>query len=120
MGGTHVREGWNIDKPCCGSPPVPLGSERARGAWSRSSVYDILRNAKYTGYQVYNRATRSRHGKVNDPVSLQRTRTRANRDMASALADLKQPGEAAPDKPTAADKGLVDVLPYLTKHRNGC
>jgi len=50
-------------------PPVPPGPERARGAWSRSSVYDILRNPKYTGYQVYNRrATRSRHGKVNDPV----------------------------------------------------
>ncbi len=127
---THVREGWNIGKPCYGykaktfrhpnpakaakgitktrlepdgarsetvtqiaswayydclggdaiatllnqdlanhPPPVPPGPERARGAWSRSSVYDILRNPKYTGYQVYNRrATRSRRGKVNDPV----------------------------------------------------
>ncbi|WP_309235712.1 recombinase family protein [Amycolatopsis sp. SID8362] len=50
-------------------PPVPPGAVRARGVWSRSSVYDILRNPKYTGYQVYNRrATRSRRGKVNDPV----------------------------------------------------
>ncbi|WP_181770924.1 recombinase family protein [Amycolatopsis pittospori] len=32
-------------------------------------MYDILRNPKYTGYQVFNRrATRSRRGKVNDPI----------------------------------------------------
>ena len=38
-------------------------------AGASSSVNDILRNPKYTGYQVYNRrATRSRRGKVNDPV----------------------------------------------------
>ncbi len=127
---THVREGWNIGKPCygykakvfrhpnpakaakgftksrlepdgpCGEtvtqiaawayydhlgtdtiadllnqdlvrhpPPCPPDSRRARGCWSRSSVNDILRNPKYTGYQVYNRrATRSRKGKHNDPV----------------------------------------------------
>jgi site-specific DNA recombinase len=127
---THVREGWNIGKPCygykaktyrhpnpskaakgatktrlepdgpCGEtvtqmaswayydslgvdtiadllnadlakfpPPTPPGKTRARGSWSSSSVSDILRNPKYTGYQVYNRrATRSRRGKVNDPI----------------------------------------------------
>ncbi|GLY38815.1 putative recombinase [Amycolatopsis sp. NBRC 101858] len=127
---THVREGWNIGKPCygykaktfrhpnpakaakgftksrlepdgpCGQtvtqiaswayydslgtdsiadllnqdlvkfpPPMPPGKVRARGSWCSSSVNDILRNPKYTGYQVYNRrATRSRRGKVNDPV----------------------------------------------------
>ena len=127
---THVREGWNIGKPCYGyraktfrhpnpmkaakgmvksrlepdglraetvtqiaiwayydllgadsianllnldlekyPPPEPPDPARARGAWSRSSVNDILRNPKYTGYQVYNRrATRSKSGKHNDPV----------------------------------------------------
>lgn len=50
-------------------PPIPPGKNRARGAWSKTSVYDILKNPKYTGYQVFNRrASRSRHGKVNDPA----------------------------------------------------
>ncbi|HEX5116645.1 MAG TPA: recombinase family protein [Pseudonocardiaceae bacterium] len=50
-------------------PPIPPGKHRARGAWSKTSVYEILRNPKYTGYQVFNRrASRSRHGKVNDPA----------------------------------------------------
>lgn len=32
-------------------------------------MYEILRNPKYTGYQVFNRrASRSRHGTVNDPA----------------------------------------------------
>jgi DNA invertase Pin-like site-specific DNA recombinase len=127
---THVREGWNIGKPCYGykaktfrhpnpakatkgqiktrlepdgtraetvtqialwryhealgydtiadrlntdptkyPPPEPPGKTRARGAWGKTSVYEILKNPKYTGFQVFNRrASRSRHGKVNDPV----------------------------------------------------
>jgi hypothetical protein len=49
-------------------PPEPPGKTRARGAWSKSSVNDILKNPKYTGYQVFNRrASRSKGGKVNDP-----------------------------------------------------
>ncbi|MBP2322667.1 DNA invertase Pin-like site-specific DNA recombinase [Kibdelosporangium banguiense] len=50
-------------------PPEPPGKQRARGSWAKTSVYDILRNPKYTGYQVFNRrARKSRGGKVNDPV----------------------------------------------------
>ncbi len=50
-------------------PPTPPNKERARGAWGKSSVYEILSNPKYTGFQVFNRrASRSRHGKVNNPV----------------------------------------------------
>jgi site-specific DNA recombinase len=50
-------------------PPEPPGGLRARGAWGKSSVCDLLRNPKYTGYQVFNRrASRSKHGKVNDPA----------------------------------------------------
>ncbi|MFI7337218.1 recombinase family protein [Streptomyces sp. NPDC050085] len=49
-------------------PPQPPGCVRARGVWGRSTVYEILNNPKYTGYQVFNRrASRSRGGKVNDP-----------------------------------------------------
>jgi site-specific DNA recombinase len=50
-------------------PPEPPNKQRARGAWGKTSVMEILRNPKYTGYQVFNRrASRSRQGKVNDPV----------------------------------------------------
>ncbi|SDN05036.1 recombinase family protein [Allokutzneria albata] len=50
-------------------PPIPAGRHRARGAWGKTSVYEILCNPKYTGYQVFNRrASHSRHGKVNDPA----------------------------------------------------
>lgn len=50
-------------------PPTPPSKERARGAWGKTSVYEILVNPKYTGFQVFNRrASRSRRGKVNDPV----------------------------------------------------
>ena len=50
-------------------PPEPPSKARARGAWSKSSVCDLLRNPKYTGFQVFNRrATRSKRGKVNSPV----------------------------------------------------
>ena len=50
-------------------PPEPPGKERARGAWGKSSVFELMKNPKYTGYQVFNRrASRSKRGKVNDPV----------------------------------------------------
>lgn len=42
-------------------PPEPPGKSRARGAWSKTSVYDVLNNPKYTGYQVFNRRL---HGRV--------------------------------------------------------
>ncbi|WP_236793334.1 recombinase family protein [Amycolatopsis sp. GM8] len=51
-------------------PPEPPGGRRARGAWSKSAVADVLKNPKYTEYQVYNRrARRSRGGTgvVNPP-----------------------------------------------------
>jgi hypothetical protein len=49
-------------------PPTAPDPARQRGAWSRSSVRDVLCNPKYTGYMVYNRrATKSRSGKVNPP-----------------------------------------------------
>jgi hypothetical protein len=42
-------------------PPEPPGKTRARGAWGKTSVYEILKNPKYAGYQVFNRrASRSR------------------------------------------------------------
>ncbi|WP_083276071.1 recombinase family protein [Pseudonocardia sp. HH130630-07] len=51
-------------------PPEPVGGRhRARGAWSKLTVYEILKNPKYTGYMVFNRrASTSRGGAVNDPA----------------------------------------------------
>nr|CTQ91107.1 Recombinase [Kibdelosporangium sp. MJ126-NF4] len=48
-------------------PPEPPGGQRARGAWSKSSVVEILKNPKYTGYQVYNRRARRSRGGRNKP-----------------------------------------------------
>ncbi|MCE7009978.1 recombinase family protein [Kibdelosporangium philippinense] len=68
LGYATIAERLNTD-PATYPPPTPPGRDRARGAWVKTSVYEILRNPKYTGYQVFNRrASRSRHGAVNDPV----------------------------------------------------
>jgi DNA invertase Pin-like site-specific DNA recombinase len=68
LGYDTIADRLNAD-PTKYPPPEPPGKQRARGAWGKTSVYEILRNPKYTGYQVFNRrASRSRRGKVNDPV----------------------------------------------------
>src|SRR6266542_1011344 len=48
-------------------PPESPDPRRRTGQWGRSSVWEILRNPKYTGYQVWNRRARKRGGKVNPP-----------------------------------------------------
>jgi site-specific DNA recombinase len=48
-------------------PPEPPSKSRARGAWSKSSVAELLKNPKYTGYQVYNRRARRSRGGRNKP-----------------------------------------------------
>ncbi|MFG3253674.1 recombinase family protein [Streptomyces sp. NPDC048172] len=69
LGYGAIADRLNTDPERCPPPEPPGGPERARGAWSRSTVADILRNPKYTGYQVFNRrATKSRHGAHNDPA----------------------------------------------------
>ena len=69
LGYDAIAERLNAD-PDRYPPPTPVGgAHRARRAWGKSSVYEILKNPKYTGYQVFNRrASRSGHGKVNDPA----------------------------------------------------
>ncbi|MGW5689599.1 recombinase family protein, partial [Streptomyces asiaticus] len=69
LGYSTIVDRLNADPDLYPVPEPPGGRARARGAWSKSAVCDILRNPKYTGYQVFNRrATRSKHGKINDPV----------------------------------------------------
>jgi hypothetical protein len=75
-GTSHDRLGYAaiVDhlnaSPVLFPPPVPPGgASRARGAWGKSAVADLLRNPKYTGYQVFNRrASRSRSGAHNEPA----------------------------------------------------
>jgi site-specific DNA recombinase len=46
-------------------PPKSPDPARCREHWSRSSVREILRNPKYTGYMVWNRRATKKGGKVN-------------------------------------------------------
>ncbi|WP_265934325.1 recombinase family protein [Actinacidiphila acididurans] len=69
LGYDTIVERLNADPDRYPFPEPPGGRARARGAWSKSTVCDILRNPKYTGYQVFNRrGTRSKRGAYNDPV----------------------------------------------------
>jgi site-specific DNA recombinase len=69
MGLLQVRDRLNAE-PERYPPPVPVDPTTARGAWSRSSVWEVLRNPKYTGYQVWNRRARKKgHNRTNPPES---------------------------------------------------
>jgi site-specific DNA recombinase len=48
-------------------PPQSPDPNRRTGMWGRSSVWEILHNPKYTGYQVWNRRQRKRGGKITPP-----------------------------------------------------
>jgi site-specific DNA recombinase len=63
----QIRDYLNADPD--GYPrPVPIDPTMARGRWSRSSIREVLRNPKYTGYQVWNRKVRKTgHNRPNPP-----------------------------------------------------
>lgn len=48
-------------------PPESPDPARRTGRWGHSSVWEILHNPKFTGYQVWNRRQRKRGGKTNPP-----------------------------------------------------
>jgi site-specific DNA recombinase len=50
----EIRDLLNSD-PDRFPPPVAADPSRSLGMWSKSSLWEILRNPKYTGYQVWNR-----------------------------------------------------------------
>jgi hypothetical protein len=56
----------NADLENCPSPRKPDPAQ-SNGTWSRSSIWEILRNPKYTGYQVWNRRARKKGGRPNNP-----------------------------------------------------
>ena len=67
LGLQQVRDRLNTD-PDAYPPPTPPDPSRAVGQWSISSVWEILRNPKYTGYMVWNRRARKSGGnKLNPP-----------------------------------------------------
>jgi len=67
VGLLQIRDRLNAD-PDRYPPPVPVDPATARGTWSRSSVWEVLRNPKYTGYQVWNRRARKKgHNRTNPP-----------------------------------------------------
>jgi len=67
VGLLQIRDRMNAD-PDRYPPPVPVDPATARRAWSRSSVWEVLRNPKCTGYQVWNRRARKKgHNRTNPP-----------------------------------------------------
>jgi site-specific DNA recombinase len=47
---------------------VPTDPQRRSPTWKRSTIWAILHNPKYTGYQVWNRrASKTGHGRRNQP-----------------------------------------------------
>ena len=67
VGLLQIRDRLNAE-PDRYPPPIPVDPRTARGAWSRSSVWEVLRNPKYTGYQVWNRRARKKgHNRTNPP-----------------------------------------------------
>jgi DNA invertase Pin-like site-specific DNA recombinase len=67
VGLLQIRDRMNADLDRY-PPPVPIAPTTALGRWSRSSIREVLRNPKYTGYQVWNRkARKSGHNRENAP-----------------------------------------------------
>jgi hypothetical protein len=66
VGITQIRDALNAD-PDRYPPPIPVDPVRSLGAWSRSSIWEVLRNPKYTGYQVWNRRARKTAGNRENP-----------------------------------------------------
>jgi site-specific DNA recombinase len=68
LGLLQIRDKLNTD-PEAYPPPKPPDPTRALGVWSISSVWEILRNPKYTGYMVWNRRARKSGGNRTNPPS---------------------------------------------------
>ena len=65
LGYQAIADRLNID-PELNPPPTPPDPARAVGAWTASSVRDVLTQPKYTGHMVWNRrAMKTRNGAYN-------------------------------------------------------
>ena len=66
MGYDSIAERLNTDLVAF-PPPQPTRPNAALGRWSGGAVREILRNPKYTGYQVWNRRATKKGGRCNPP-----------------------------------------------------
>lgn len=67
LGVTQIADGLNED-PDRFPPPTGVDAARSLNRWSRTSVWEVLHNPKYTGYQVWNRRARKKGGnRINPP-----------------------------------------------------
>ncbi len=67
MGFLQIRDRLDAD-PDRYPAPVPVDPATARGAWSRSTVWELLGNPKYAGSQVWNRRARKNgYNRMNPP-----------------------------------------------------
>ncbi|WP_203935325.1 recombinase family protein, partial [Virgisporangium ochraceum] len=64
----QIRDALNAD-PARYPPPTPPDPARAIGKWSTASIWEILRNPKYTGHMVWNRRARKSAGNRTNPPS---------------------------------------------------
>ncbi len=62
----QLQDSLNADLENSPAPRKPDPAQSS-GTWSRSSIWEILRNPKYTGYQVWNRRARKKGGRPNHP-----------------------------------------------------
>jgi site-specific DNA recombinase len=60
----EIRDLLNSD-PIAFPPRDAPDSTKAKGVWAGTSVWEILRNPKYTGYQVWNRRRRKKDNGTN-------------------------------------------------------
>jgi hypothetical protein len=110
LGAEDIADRLNADPDRYPPPqPIPGAGRRPVGAWTKSSVLEVLANPKHTGYMVWNRRKRSRPerhvpGKVNPPSewvwSPQPTHeplvTRALFDAAPPVARIRERSRSAP------------------------
>ncbi|MFM9446924.1 recombinase family protein [Streptomyces acidiscabies] len=87
-------------------PPEPTRPDAALGCWSGSAVREILKNPKYTGYQVWNRRATKKGGRNNDPrdwvwsphPTHEPLVTRELFDLVSAMPKQRQGSRSTPGK----------------------
>lgn len=116
LGLVQIRDLLNAD-PGAYPPPTPPDPARAVGKWSTSSLWEILRNPKYTGYMVWNRRARKSAGNRTNPpsewvwspepthegiVSLDEQQTVARRAAANEAS--RRPATTAGDDAARADE----------------
>ena len=116
LGLGEIQAKLNADKTTCPPPESPDPARRT-GEWGRSSVWEILRNPKYTGYQVWNRRPRKSGSGFNPPSEWVWSEApaheafvnRATFERAAAIAARNGNG-ARPQVPESCDDQRVFAL----------